>query len=60
MSDVKVEKRPGPDWTVWYEDEGIEHAYVFGAATIDEALADFRSSFMSGHKPPVVVAVARD
>lgn len=47
-----IEKRPGNDWNVYYiseNDDGkdvIEIMTIFGAMTIEEAIADAKSSFM--------------
>lgn len=44
---AKIEKRPGPDWTVYYidlVDGGAESMSVFGSATPEEAVAEARAS----------------
>jgi hypothetical protein len=59
---MEVEKRPGWDWEIEYEeeDEGqvtVEVMSVFGAMSVDEAIADARSSFMD--EQPTIIAVRR-
>jgi len=44
---TKVEKRPGPDWEVYYMDlvdGGTECVSVFGSTTPEEAIAEARAS----------------
>lgn len=44
---AKIEKRPGPDWAVYYMDlvdGSTECVSVFGSATPEEAIAEARAS----------------
>lgn len=50
MSDAKVEKGPGHDWTVWYTDEAddgseiVESMGIYGVMTAEEAIVEARYS----------------
>lgn len=56
---MKFEKRPGYDWFVTYDvGEGEQTMTVFGAMTIDQAIADARSSFRLD-EPTITAAVRR-
>lgn len=55
---VHIEKRPGFDWTITYEnDERVFEMAVFGAMSIDEAISDARSSFDADDVPTILAAV---
>ena len=44
---IKIEKRPGPDWEVFYVDNhdgSRERMSVFGSATPEDAIAEARAS----------------
>lgn len=63
---VKVEKRPGYDWTITFqwEDGEPEAMAVFGVLTIEEAVREARSSLESIEEDPEwpgyeIIAVAR-
>ncbi len=45
---LKIEKRPGPDWDIYYTDlaDGARECMsVFGCATPEDAIAEARASF---------------
>jgi hypothetical protein len=57
------EKNPGPDWVVEYRwlgesDEGVsEYVTIFGAATVEIALTEARSSLDLGKEPYAIIGV---
>lgn len=60
MTDLTIEKRPGWDWIVVYDDEDGERAEmtVFGCARIEDAVRDARSSFQPDD-PVAILEVRR-
>lgn len=55
---TQIEKRPGFDWTITYEDDDeVFEMAVFGAMSIDEAISDARSSFRPNDVPTILAAV---